>query len=350
MAHRAQLRFVSPDNPESYKAIDAAKVGNLLQKAGIRVVVLNACNSAVSNSGIAANLALEFLRSGVSTVIGMSYILLARAADIFMRCFYESLLVKGTDILTSTLQARRALREERSRQSLYGFNVDVDDWIVPVFYTRRAMIQDPSSNSGLDLGDLPKISPGQWNKTKESYDTEGATIVGRDIDVLILENKLIKHHGFIYLFGNIGLGKTALLDDVVSWWKTTKYVRSHIAVDISEFLNQPSAIVLDRLGGKVKDLSGIDQNGNPDLSLTKAEDESRVLGSTKDNILIIIDQAEEYLRGLDDQTKKSFLETLGQFHDDINQVYPTLMIISSCCKVKNRPSMYSESPLAHRPN
>jgi CHAT domain-containing protein len=117
MAHRAQLYFAAADDSSSPNPVDAAKIGKLLQKAGIRVVVLNACNSAVSDSGMAANLALELLRCGVSTVIGMSYKLLTRAADIFMRRFYESLLVKGTDILTSTWEARRALQEERSWQA-----------------------------------------------------------------------------------------------------------------------------------------------------------------------------------------------------------------------------------------
>lgn len=350
MAHRAQLFFASATEPEEYQHIDAEKVGNVLQNAGIRVVILNACESAVSNSGMAANLALQLLRCGVSTVIGMSYICLIRAADIFMQHFYESLLVKGTDILTSTWQARRALREERSRQARFGLNVDVDDWIVPVFYTQHTLIQDPSSDLGLDLGDLPKIPPAEWNIAKGSNDIEGTAIVGREYDALLLENALIEHSGFIHLFGNIGVGKTTLLDDVVSWWLSIKYVRSVVAVDISEFLNQPLATVLDRLRGKVKDLLGKDQHGKPDPSLTKAENKTKVPGLANANILIIIDQAEDYLRILDDENKSSFWKTLGQFHDDIKQLYPTLMIIASSCKVKGLFSRYTKVSLVYYSN
>jgi len=344
---RAQLRFTLENNPEISHSVDAAKVGELLQNAGIRVVVLNACNSAVANSGMAANLALELLRCGISTVIGMSYVSLVRAADIFMRHFYESLLVKGTDILISTWQARRALREDRSRQSPFGFNVDVDDSIVPVFYTQRALIQNTNSNLGLDLS-VPKIPPALWNSVKGSNGNGGTTLRGRENDTLLLESKLMEHDGFIHLYGNIGVGKTALLDDVVSWWQTTKFVRSYVAFDVSEFLNQPLAIALARLRSKVKELSGIDQHSNPDTSATKAENENKVPGSG--NILLIIDQAEDYLRVLDTKDRSCFWTMLGRFHHNINQLYPTLTIISSSYKVELLDSKQTEVALVYSLN
>jgi hypothetical protein len=304
----------------------------------------------VSDSGTAANLSLELLRCGVSTIIRMSYKLLTRAAEIFTRYFYESLLVKGTDILTSTWEARRALREDRSRQAFFGLNVDVDDSIVPVFYTRHALVQSPSSDPGLDLGGLPRIPPAHWDSAKDSSYIESTAIVGRESDALYLENSLMVNNGFLHLFGHIGVGKTALLDDAISWWRTTKYIRSYVAVDISEFLNQSLPTVLDRLRNKVKELSGIDQNSNPYPSLTKVEKESKVPSSMNDNILIIIDQAEDYLRVLDDNQRLGFMKTLRQFHNDINQQYPTLMIIASCCKMKKSFSTQSVISLVYSLN
>jgi hypothetical protein len=334
MARRAQLYFASADGSSPANPVDAETIGKLLQKAGIRVVVLNACNSAVSNSGTAANLALELLRCGVSTVIGMSYELLIRAADIYMRHFYESLLVKGTDILTSAWEARRALQEDRSRQAPFGLNVDVDDWMVPVIYTQHALVQNPSSDPGLDLGDLPKIPSAEWKSAKISSDIEVKNIVGREFDALLLEYKLITNNGFLHLYGHIGVGKTALLDDAVSWWLTTKYISRCVAVDISEFLNQPVQIVLDRLRDNVKELSARDQHSNLDPPSTIAEHKSKILSSKKHNVLIIIDQAEDYLRVLTGDSKLDFFRTLRQFHRNINQLHPTLMIIASCCKMK----------------
>jgi hypothetical protein len=300
-----------------------------LKGAGISVVVLNACNSAATDHGMAANLALELLRYGVSTVIGMSYITLVRAADIFMRSFYESLLVKGSDILTSAWQARRALREDRSRQSLFGLTVDVDDSIVPVFFTQRALVQNSSSNLGLDLGDLPLIPPARWNNVNGSNDVGTTSLIGRDLDALELENTLIENKGFTHLYGTIGVGKTVFLDDVLSWWQTTKYIKNYVKLDISEFLNQPLATVIDQLRGKVKENSGTVPHSKPTPSVVKAEDESRVPGATDNNILLIIDQSEDYLRFLDAENRSRFWTTLGQFHRDINQQYPTLTIVSS---------------------
>jgi hypothetical protein len=294
-----------------------------------------------------ASLALELVRCGISTVIGMSYNLLLRAADIFMRHFYESLLVEGNDILTSTWQARRALRENPSRQSLFGLNVDVDDSIVPVFYTQRTLVQNSNSNLGLDLGDLPQIPPAQWNSVKDSNCLEGTALVGREVDTLNLESKLINQVGFILLYGAIGVGKTALLDDIVSWWQTTKYVRSHIAFNISEFLNQPLATIIDRLKCKVKELSDAAQHSNPDPSPSKDEDESGMPGTTGDNILLIIDQAEEYLRVLDAEGLSQFWETLSRFHHDINQLYPTLVIISSSTYNEQRSSKWTKVGLEY---
>jgi tRNA A37 threonylcarbamoyladenosine biosynthesis protein TsaE len=311
--------------------IPATKVGKLLRNAGVRVVILNACNSAVADSGIAANLALELLRCGISTAIAMSYKVLLRAADIFMRHFYESLLVKGNDMLTSAWQARCALRENRSRQSLFGLNVDVDDSIVPVFYTRHALVENATSNLGLDLGGLPKIPPSQWNSGQSSNGIGDTTLVGRDLDTLELESRLIHKGGFIILYGTIGIGKTALLDDMVSWWQTTKYVRSYMTFNMSEFSNLPLEIILDRIRGKVKQLSDTIQHNNPELSVIEDEDEDedRAPIATVDNVLLIIDQAEDYLRAVESENRVRFWEMLSRFHDDINQLYPFLMIVSS---------------------
>ena len=233
--------------------------------------------------------------------------------------------------MTSTWEARRALQEERSRQAPFGLNVNIDDWIVPVFYTQHALIQNQSSDLGLDLGDLPKIPLAEW-KIANSGDNQVKKILGREFDALLLENNLIKRNGFLHLYGHIGVGKTALLDDAVSWWLTTKYISGCVTVDISEFLNQPLTTILDRLRAKVKELSGTDQQDNPDPSLTKAGHNSKLTGSTKAHILILIDQAEDYLRVLKEDSKLEFFRTLQKFHAGINQLYPTLMIIASCCK------------------
>jgi hypothetical protein len=264
---------------------------------------------------------------------------------LFMRRFYESLLVKGTDILTSTWEARRALQEERSWQAPFGLSVNIDDWIVPVFYTQHALVQNPSSDLGLDLGDLPKIPLAEWKSAKDSSDSQVKKILGREFDALLLENNLIKRNGFIHLYGHIGVGKTALLDDAVSWWLTTKYISACVTVDISEFFNQPLATILDRLRVKVKGLSGIDQQGNPDTFSTKTGHNSKLSSSTKARILILIDQAEGYLRDLKEDSKLDFFRALNQFHADINQSYPTLMIIASCCKMKKPFSKQKEVSL-----
>jgi uncharacterized protein with HEPN domain len=86
---------------------------------------------------------------------------------------------------------------------------------------------------------------------------------------------------------------------------------------------------MDRLRDKVKELLGTAQYSNLNPSAAKAEDESRASGATNDNILIIVDQAEEYLRALDAENRSVFWKTLKQFRDEINHLYPTLMIISS---------------------
>jgi CHAT domain/NACHT domain len=291
-------------------------------------VVMNACNSAVADSGMAANLALELLRCGISAVIAMSYKVLLRAADIFMRHFYESLLVKGNDMLTSAWQARRALRENRSRQSLFGLNVDVDDSIVPVFYTKHALFQNASLNLGLDLSHLPNIPLSRWNSVQSSNDIGGAPLLGRDLEILELESTLINKAGFVILYGTIGMGKTALLDDIVSWWQTTKYVNSYVAFNMSEFSNQTLETFLGCLRDKVIEHVAR-HNRDDDFPPTKAEDEDGVSCATVDNILLIIDQAEDYLRVLDADGRLRFWETLSQFHNDINQLYPTLVIVSS---------------------
>jgi tRNA A37 threonylcarbamoyladenosine biosynthesis protein TsaE len=207
--------------------------------------------------------------------------------------------------------------------------VDVDDSIVPVFYTRHALVENATSNLGLDLGGLPKIPPSQWNNVQTSNSIGDTTLVGRDLDTLKLESRLIQKGGFIILYGTIGIGKTALLDDMVSWWQTTKYVKTYVTFNMSEFSNQPLEIILDRLRGKVKQLSDTIQHNNPELSVIEDEDEDRSPITTVNNVLLIIDQAEDYLRVVESENRVRFWEMLSRFHHDINQLYPFLMIVSS---------------------
>jgi hypothetical protein len=135
---RAHLLFERPTTRES-DPVGATELGVAFNSPSLRLVVLTACSSAAARPREPAEgdpvansfdvVAHHLLRAtDVSAVVAMQFDLEIKAAEVFSREFYRSLLSDGQDIDVAIAQSRREMAEAS------GLNSGI--WITPVLYSR----------------------------------------------------------------------------------------------------------------------------------------------------------------------------------------------------------------------
>jgi hypothetical protein len=101
----------------------------------IPCAVLNACETAVADAGIDANLSRVFIQNGISNVLAMSF----RASDTmvakFYETFYRSFFLDMKEFCTAASEARKSLELDPIRFNTHKTEYEMPDWFVPVTYT-----------------------------------------------------------------------------------------------------------------------------------------------------------------------------------------------------------------------
>lgn len=214
-------------------------VAALLCEYQIPSVILNACNSA-DTSG--ESVALTLINYGVSSVVAMSYQFLADATSLFMSGFYRSLLVDMSSFAIAAHKGRKQLLDHKLRESSYNCQVPLEDYIIPVLYEREGACS-------LDWGKLK----GKSSKLLKHVDAP-KRVVGRELDILRLEVRLLTDSNVLLVTGRRGVGelsgenllvkmeadiwnftgKTTLLKHVGWWWGTTSLIERFHYIDLSE--------------------------------------------------------------------------------------------------------------------
>ena len=213
----------SPEDLSELEPISTLRLGILLEEHRVRNVLLNACDSARADTHVEANLAAGLLKTGIQNVIGMSYDLNVSAAQIFVREFYESILIERLHIAAATARGRRALQEVKARRARFKLEVNLEDWIVPVFYqSTEGSAVDGESFSLPPRKDIYG-STTSFMSIRDQPRTE-SSLIGRDGDLLCLEMSLLKDR-CIELKGPPGVGLTSLIKNAASWWTSTKLIQ-----------------------------------------------------------------------------------------------------------------------------
>ncbi|KAH0591658.1 hypothetical protein MHUMG1_10606 [Metarhizium humberi] len=227
----AELRFIDENDWKEALWIHASKIASLLTDRGVKFVVLNACNSAKASSNVEANLAATFVGSGISGVVGMSYILTVSAAEIFTRAFYQSFLVRFGDIGVAAAQSRRALCIRKERLARFQMKIQLQDWIIPVVYLSKAALGSQAKDGSLRqvLQGSPTLSPPQSPILPASPSN---ALIGRDYDMFRLESYLAKHKA-VELCGNIGVGKSSLIG---TEWHSTTFAEVEFSWDLHRII------------------------------------------------------------------------------------------------------------------
>jgi tetratricopeptide (TPR) repeat protein len=103
----------------------------------------------------------------------------------------------------------------------YAQQIDLEDWLLPVVYqnrpahlTLRDLTPDESKTYYERLADLSRTAP--------SEPTYG--FIGRDLDILRIERRLLLSRNILLVRGMGGAGKTTLLRHLAVWWRTTGLV------------------------------------------------------------------------------------------------------------------------------
>ena len=197
---------------------DATQLAALLRECRIPAVVMNACQSGMIDHRTDdpfASVAAALLRSGVRSVVAMSYSLYVSGAKEFVPGFYRDLFRTGS-IAQATRAGRQQMLARRGRICVRG-RFDLNDWLVPVVYAQEAINLSFATQARTERppDDADALPP-------EARDDENPYgFVGRDGPILELERAMHLPRAGILIQGLGGVGKTTLAGGFVRWLKDT---------------------------------------------------------------------------------------------------------------------------------
>jgi len=211
--------FLQGQKEKQADPVEASELASLLTHHGIPIVMLNACQSA-KQVGTASETSLgsRLMQSGAQTVVAMAYSVHVSAAELFMQILYAKLFEQAA--LSTAIQfARFALFNDKTRRVYFNQQIDLEDWLLPVVYQRQTV--------DLPLREFTEAEEmAYWENEARRYEvpTTPFGFVGRDLDVLEVENRLLSQRNVLLIQGMGGAGKTTLLHHLGAWWQTTHFV------------------------------------------------------------------------------------------------------------------------------
>jgi len=210
--------------------VDANRLGTLLNRRGVPLMVLSACQSAAQEeTNPYASVAARLIRAGVGSVLAMNYSVLVTAAKIFVAAFYGG-LAGGLTVGQAVDEGRVALLADEQRHTLTRRNAEgrlveetirLRDWFLPALYQQSA---DPVVFAErADLGGLSSALP----LALTAPTVPGCLppdprhgFHGRAREMLRLERALAER-AVVVLHGFGGMGKTALAAEAGRWFHRT---------------------------------------------------------------------------------------------------------------------------------
>lgn len=203
----------------AHKAVLGHELAALLRGHRVPLVVLEACQSAMTETTVEASVAGQLLQGGVASVVAMSHSVLVETARRFVAAFYEALCA-GQRVGEAARRAQQALASHRNRTPRSRGKFELHDWFVPVLYQEdedpRLVRESPGATvqelaarmRQAHLGEVPKALP-----------PHGFT--GRSRELLRAERTLVKSR-YVTLRSSGGEGKTTLAAELAQW-----LVRTH---------------------------------------------------------------------------------------------------------------------------
>jgi hypothetical protein len=232
---RMGLGYLLFENEKHKKdRVDANRLGTLLNRCGVPLMVLNACQSAAQEeTNPYASVAARLIRTGVGSVLAMNYSVLVVAARKFVKAFYGG-LADGLTVGRAVDEGRFALLSDVERHTLTRRDaegklveetVTLRDWFLPALYQQSA---DPVVFGPHPPTPSPEVRErGRLPRALTDPTTPGGLppdplhgFHGRAREMLQLERALAEHRTVV-LHGFGGMGKTALAAEAGRWFHRT---------------------------------------------------------------------------------------------------------------------------------
>ena len=198
--------------------VEATELAGLLQVHGIPIVVLNACQSGKQVGDRETSLGSQLMQAGVQMVLAMGYSVTVSAAERLMAEFYGQLF-GGASLAAALRSGRMELHNRKGRRAYFNQLIDLEDWLLPVVYENQPQTLRPREFTADESAAFYTAKATRYAEPQVAY-----RFVGRDLDVLEIERRLLGKGNILLLRGMAGAGKTTLLRHLGWWWQTTGFV------------------------------------------------------------------------------------------------------------------------------
>jgi len=200
--------------------VEASELTDLLVTHQVPVAILNACQSGKQIGESETSLGSRLMQAGVQLVLAMGYSVTVSAAELLMQTLYQHLFA-GEELAAAIRHARTELYNHKARRAYFEQQIDLEDWLLPVVYQNQPVQVQPRefTLSEREAWFEHKAEEQRYTPPEPHYG-----FVGRDLDILEIERRLLLKRNLLLVRGMGGAGKTTLLRHLGAWWHTTGFV------------------------------------------------------------------------------------------------------------------------------
>ena len=206
---KAFLSFEADNEEQENKSdlVEASELAGLLVKHHVPITILNACQSGKQIGERETSLGSHLIQAGVQLVLAMGYSVTVSAAELLMSTLYQHLFASD-DLAVAIRHARTELYNNKERRAYFDQKIDLEDWLLPVVYQNQPVTLQPREFTPEERTAWfeRKAEEKRYTPPDPQYG-----FVGRDIDILQIEKRLLTKRNILLVRGMGGAGKTTLL-------------------------------------------------------------------------------------------------------------------------------------------
>ena len=230
-----QARYGRPDLPpyegsrpsSSWRAaeegqadpVEAGELARLLLQHQVPIAILNACQSGKQVGDQETSLGSQLMQGGIQTVLAMGYSVTVTAAELLMQRLYQQLFARRR-------AGRRHLRRPPGALQPQGAQGQLQPGGGPGGLAAAGGLREPAAAAQDHATSRPPRRRTSTSGRRRRYPEPKVAyeFVGRDLDILSIERRLLGGRNLLLVHGMGGSGKTTLLHHLGHWWQTTGLV------------------------------------------------------------------------------------------------------------------------------